>query len=191
MGKGAPSRIATAAESREKSGAENTEDILSQRSRRCRLSSAFFRRTLERRIRNSALGAFKPLVDFDWNWPRKIDRRLIESLLDLRWIEDASNIILIGPNGCGKTMLAKNLADHAVSAGHSVRFRVVSDLPNSLAEIDSSAGLTRRIKAICRPKVLVIDEIDHILHAIKLGFVRCWADCPQSSCLKKIREIRG
>jgi len=119
-------------------------------------------RSLERRIRNSALGAFKPLADFDWSWPRKIDRRLIESLLDLRWIEDASNIILIGPNGCGKTMLAKNLADHAISAGHSVRFWIASDLLNSLAEIDSSAGLTRRIKAICRPKVLVIDEVGYL-----------------------------
>ena len=119
-------------------------------------------RSLERRIRNSALGAFKPLVDFDWSWPREINRGLIESLLDLRWIEDASNLIFVGPNGCGKTMIAKNIAHHAVMAGHSVRFWVASDLLNSLAEIDNSAGLTRRIKAICRPKVLIIDELGYL-----------------------------
>lgn len=120
------------------------------------------RRSLERRIRNSALGAFKPMADFDWSWPREIGRSLIESLFDLRWIDDASNLILVGPNGCGKTMIAKNIAHRAVMAGHSVRFWVASDLLNSLAEIDSSAGLARRIKTICRPKILVIDELGYL-----------------------------
>lgn len=120
------------------------------------------RRSLERRIRNSALGAFKPMADFDWGWPREIERSLIESLFDLRWIDDASNLILVGPNGCGKTMIAKNIAHRAVMAGHSVRFWVASDLLNSLAEIDSSAGLSRRIKTICRPRILVIDELGYL-----------------------------
>jgi len=121
-----------------------------------------YKRSLERRIRFAALGAFKNVADFDWKWPRKIDRQLIESLFALDWIESASNLILVGPNGCGKTMLAKNIAYHAVRAGFSARFWIASDLLNSLAEIDSSAGLSRRIKAICRPQILIIDELGYL-----------------------------
>lgn len=120
------------------------------------------KRSLERRIKTSALGSFKNIADFDWSWPRTIDRRLIDALFEFQWIEDAANVILVGPNGCGKTMLAKNLAYQAVLAGHSARFWLASDLLNTLAEIDSSSGLTRRIKAICRPRVLVIDELGYL-----------------------------
>jgi DNA replication protein DnaC len=120
------------------------------------------KRSLERRIKTSALGSFKTIADFDWSWPRKINRRIIESLFDFQWIEDVSNVILVGPNGCGKTMLAKNLAYQAVLTGHSARFWIAADLLNTLAEIDSSSGLTRRIKAICRPTVLVIDELGYL-----------------------------
>lgn len=120
------------------------------------------KRSLERRVKTSALGAFKNIADFDWTWPRKIDRRLIDSLFEFQWIEDTSNVILVGPNGCGKTMLAKNLAYQAVLAGHSARFWLASDLLNTLAEIDSSSCLTRRIRAICRPRVIVIDELGYL-----------------------------
>jgi DNA replication protein DnaC len=120
------------------------------------------KRSLERRIKTSALGSFKLIADFEWSWPRKIDRPLIESLFDFQWIADAANVILVGPNGCGKTMIAKNLAYQSVLAGYSARFWLASDLLNSLAEIDSSAGLSRRIKAICRPRVLVVDELGYL-----------------------------
>ena len=60
------------------------------------------RRSLERRIRTSKVGRFRPLVDFDWAWPKKIDRPLIEELLQLSFIEEAANVILAGPNGVGK-----------------------------------------------------------------------------------------
>jgi DNA replication protein DnaC len=59
-------------------------------------------------------------------------------------------------------MLAKNLAYQAVLAGHSARFWLASDLLNNLAEIDSSSGLTRRIKTICRPRIIVIDELGYL-----------------------------
>jgi DNA replication protein DnaC len=119
-------------------------------------------RSLERRLSNAKVGAFKNIADFDWSWPRKIDRPLIDALFDLDWIEAAANIALIGPNGCGKTMIAKNLAYQAILAGHSARFWIASELLNTLAAIDSSSGLNRKLKAICRPRVLVIDELGYL-----------------------------
>ena len=64
------------------------------------------KRTLERRVSESKIGAFKPLADFDWNWPSRIDREAIEDLLSLEFLGEALNPILIGPNGVGKTMIA-------------------------------------------------------------------------------------
>jgi hypothetical protein len=52
------------------------------------------RRSLERRRRRSRLGAFKPIADFDWNWPKKIDRPLLERALNLEFLMDGRNLVL-------------------------------------------------------------------------------------------------
>ena len=53
----------------------------------------------------AVIGAFKPIADFDWTWPKRIDRLLIEELFSLAFVDDATNIVLVGPNGVGKSML--------------------------------------------------------------------------------------
>src|SRR5450631_4400631 len=90
------------------------------------------RRSLKRRLDNSRLGAFKPVADFDWAWPTKCDRSLIEELFSLAFIGEAANVVLIGSNGLGKTMLLKNLAHQAVLHGHTARFTLASDMPHDL-----------------------------------------------------------
>ncbi|MBP7568418.1 MAG: ATP-binding protein, partial [Burkholderiaceae bacterium] len=80
------------------------------------------RRSLERRLRAAHIGRFKPLADFDWSWPRSIDRAAVEELMTLQFLRDASNVVLVGPNGVGKTMCACNLGYQAVLAGHTALF---------------------------------------------------------------------
>ena len=65
------------------------------------------RRSLERRLANARIGAFKPIADFDWAWPKRTDRPLIEELFSLAFVDDATNVVLVGPNGVGKTMLCE------------------------------------------------------------------------------------
>ncbi len=120
------------------------------------------RRGLERRLRHARLGTFKPLADFDWTWPKKIDRAQIEDLLRLEWLTSANNVVLVGPNGIGKTLIAKNLAHQAVLAGATARFLTASQLLNSLAELDSSAGLQRKLTLYARPQLLVLDELGYL-----------------------------
>ena len=120
------------------------------------------RRGLERRLRSARLGAFKPLADFDWNWPKKIDRAQIEDLFRLDWLASATNVVLVGPNGVGKTLIARNLAHQAVLAGASVRVLTASELLNSLAEQASSTSLQRKLAHFCRPSLLVIDELGYL-----------------------------
>jgi DNA replication protein DnaC len=120
------------------------------------------RRSLERRIRNARLGSFKALVDFDWSWPKKIDREAIDEILSLGFFEEGVNTLLLGPNGVGKTMLLKNLAHHALLRGYTVRFVTASDMLNDLAVPDTSVALTRRLSRYCRPQLLCLDEVGYL-----------------------------
>jgi len=130
------------------------------------------RRSLERRLAQARLGRFKPLADFDWHWPKKMDRPLIERALTLDFLTQGRNLIVCGTNGLGKTMIAKNIAHAAVLAGHSVLFRTAADL---LADLDGdSPGLRRRkFRFYARPALLVIDECGYLAydaHAADLLF---------------------
>jgi DNA replication protein DnaC len=120
------------------------------------------RRGLERRLRRARLGAFKPIADFDWTWPKKIDRAQVEDLFRLDWLANATNVVLVGPNGVGKTLLARNLAHQAVLQGVGVRFLTASEMLNTLADPTSSATLQRRIALFCRPHLLVLDELGYL-----------------------------
>ena len=52
------------------------------------------RRSLERRLANARIGAFKPIADFDWAWPKRIDRPLIEELFSLAFVDHADTRIM-------------------------------------------------------------------------------------------------
>ena len=115
------------------------------------------RRSLERRLANARIGPFKPVADFDFNWPKRIDRPLIEELFSLAFVDDATNVILVGPNGVGKTMLVKNLLHHGVLNGLTARFTTASDMLHELAAQDSDASLARRLRRFTGPQLLAID----------------------------------
>jgi DNA replication protein DnaC len=119
------------------------------------------KRSLERRRIRSRLGAFKSIADFDWHWPKKIDRPLIERALSLEFLREGRNLVLLGPNGVGKTMLSKNIADQAVLAGYSVLFRTAAELLDDV-QCDSPERRRRRIAAYTRPHLLCIDEIGYL-----------------------------
>ena len=110
-------------------------------------------RSLQRRIINSKLKRFKLMADFDWRWPTKIDREHIEDLFSCEFVAEAANVILVGTNGLGKTMIAKNLAHESIMKGHTVRFINASALLNDLAVQETSSALMRRFKYYVRPEI--------------------------------------
>ena len=90
-------------------------------------------RGLERCIKTSKIGRFKAMADFDYTWPKKIDRQQVDDLFSFTWIDEITNVILVGPNGVGKTMIAQNLAYQAVLRGTTARFLTASQMLNDLA----------------------------------------------------------
>ena len=123
------------------------------------------RRSLERRLRSAHIGRFKPLADFDWAWPRSIDRGAVEELMTLDFLKDASNVVLVGPNGVGKTMCACNLGYQAVLAGHTVLFITAGNLLGELAALDSDSALRRKLRQYAAPDLLLIDEVGYLSYS--------------------------
>ena len=123
------------------------------------------RRSLERRLRAAHIGRFKPLADFDWNWPRSIDRGAVEELMTLEFLTDASNVVLVGPNGVGKTMCACNLGYQAVLAGHTALFITAGQLLGELAALDSDSALRRKLRQYAAPDLLLIDEVGYLSYS--------------------------
>lgn len=122
-------------------------------------------RSLERRMAAAHLQAFKPVADFDWAWPTHCDRQTLEDLMGLSFMTDATNVMLVGTNGLGKTMLACNLAHQALVQGHTVLFTSAADMLGELSALDSDSALRRRLKHYAKPDLLVIDEVGYLSYS--------------------------
>ncbi len=123
------------------------------------------RRSLERRIQGAHIGRFKPLCDFEWDWPTAIDRATFEALMSLEFLNDATNALLVGPNGVGKSTLARNLAHEALIHGHTVLFASAGQLLGELASLDSDSALRRRLRHYAAPTLLIIDEVGYLSYS--------------------------
>lgn len=122
------------------------------------------RRSFKRRMDNARLGAFKPMADFDYDWPKELDRSLLDELFTFGFLEAAANVVIVGPNGLGKTMIAKNLLHQAVLRGYTARFTAASDMLHDLAGQDSSTLLARRLRRYTTPLLLGIDEVGYLAY---------------------------
>jgi DNA replication protein DnaC len=120
------------------------------------------RRGLERRLSRSHLGRFKTIADYDWNWPTKIDRPLVESAVGLHFLDAARNVVLVAPQGLGKTMIAQNIAHQAIVAGHSVLFTTAAQMLLDLGGQESSRALERRLRHYAKQSLLVLDEVGYL-----------------------------
>ena len=120
------------------------------------------RRSLERRLTDSHLGRFKPMADFDYAWPTKIERDIVERSLTVDFLPEARNVVLVAPQGLGKTMIAQNIAHQAILKGHSVLFVTAAQLLLDLGSQESSRTLDRRLKHYAKVSLLILDEVGYL-----------------------------
>jgi DNA replication protein DnaC len=119
-------------------------------------------RSTERRIRNARFPVIKTLEDFQWTWPKKINRPQIQNLFRLDFIATQTNVVMIGNVGLGKTHLSIALGRAACVAGHSVLFTTAVDIINTLTAARSAGQLKRDIRRYVTPAVLLIDELGYL-----------------------------
>jgi len=119
------------------------------------------RRSLERRLRFSGIKRFKPMADFEWNWPSKIERDVVERALTLDFLAENRNLVLVGRNGLGKTMIAQNVCHAAVLAGYSVVFRSAPALLEDLHR-QSPEGRRSKLRWYGNIGLLCIDEVGYL-----------------------------
>jgi DNA replication protein DnaC len=117
---------------------------------------------LARRTRFACLGSFKTLDRFDWDHPEKIDRVLIERLLELEFVDRGENVLLKGGSGLGKTMIALNLGQAALAAGFTVRFSTLAAALADLLAQESLPAFERRIRRYTSPDLLILDELGYL-----------------------------
>lgn len=119
-------------------------------------------RYLKTRLQLAHLPFVKTFDQFDFSFQPSIDERQIRELRTLRFIHEASNVILLGPPGVGKTHLAVALAEAAIRAGQPAYFMTAHDLVDDLGRAYREGRLDRRMKVYLAPKVLIIDEMGYL-----------------------------
>lgn len=120
------------------------------------------RRSLERRMRESQVQEMKQVSEFDWSWPKVIDRELVEELFTLKFIAQSVNVIFLGANGLGKSMLTKNLIYTALMAGLKTKFTTASQMLTDLSSQDGATARKRCLQKYTVPDLLAIDELGYL-----------------------------
>jgi DNA replication protein DnaC len=119
-------------------------------------------RATVRRIKSARFPVVKTLEQFTWNWPKKINRMAIQNLFRLQFMENHSNVILLGTVGLGKTHIATALGYTACLAGKSVLFATAIDTINTLAAAQAANRLKTELKKYLSPQLLILDELGYL-----------------------------
>lgn len=116
-------------------------------------------RATERRIKAAHFPVIKSIEQFDWTWPKKINRAQIQNLLRMHFIEQRANVVLLGGVGLGKTHLAIAMGYQACLLGHRTLFTSAADIINTLTAAQATHRLKAELKKYLRPALLIIDEL--------------------------------
>jgi len=116
----------------------------------------------QRRIKAARFPVIKTLDQFNWSWPKKINRPQVQNLFRFAFAKEKANVVFIGGVGLGKTHLAIALAYEACVAGYSTLYTTAIDIVNTLAAAQSANRLKSELKKYIAPEILMVDELGYL-----------------------------
>jgi DNA replication protein DnaC len=116
-------------------------------------------RSTQRRINQARFPVIKTLEQFNWTWPKKINRLQIQQLFRLQFVKKPANVIFLGGVGLGKTHLASALGYEACLKGYKTLFTTAIDVINTLSAAQAAGRMKQELKRYIRPSLLILDEL--------------------------------
>lgn len=116
----------------------------------------------QRRIQAARFPVIKTLEQFNWAWPKKINRPQVQNLFRLSFPKEKANVIFMGGVGLGKTHLATALAYEGCLAGYTVLHTTAIDIVNTLTAAQSANRLKSELKKYLSPQILQVDELGYL-----------------------------
>jgi len=119
-------------------------------------------RRVAARIKSARFPVIKTLEQFNWTWPKKINRLAVQNLFRLEFLAQNANVVFLGNVGVGKSHLATALGYAACLEGHAVLFAGAIEVINYLQAAQKNGGLKRALKKYLRPAILILDEVGYL-----------------------------
>ena len=119
-------------------------------------------RATQRRLQAARFPVIKTLEQFNWAWPKKINRAQVQNLFRLSFLKDKANVVFMGGAGLGKSHLAAALAYEGCLAGYTVLFTTAIDIVNTLVAAQSAHRLKAELKKYISPNILLCDELGYL-----------------------------
>ena len=126
-------------------------------------------RQIDSRLKQAKLGQFKADDEYNWTWSKGITQEKYAELRQLHFVTKPENIIFVGNQGVGKTMLAKNLANLAANRGIKTLYTTASRIVLDLGHCESSREMEKCLRKYEKCQLLVIDEIGYQNYDAKAG----------------------
>jgi len=115
-------------------------------------------RNMEIHLQQAGFEEVCRLEDFDWDAQVTLDRRLLDTVFSLDFLQWHENVILVGPVGVGKSFLVQAIGYTAVRSGHSVRFIRADTFFRSLAQARVDHTLEKTLRSYLNPDLLILDD---------------------------------
>ena len=116
----------------------------------------------KRRIQAARFPVVKTLEQFNWTWPKKINRPQVQNLFRFSFAKQKGNVIFMGGVGLGKTHLATALAYEGCLAGYTALHTTAIDIVNTLSSAQSTNRLKSELKKYLSPQILLVDELGYL-----------------------------